>query len=317
MDEDLPELISRREALQRGLTDHELRTLCSQRNLIRLRSGLYVRSDTDLGCEAQHLARARCVLAKMPVDAALSHTSAALAFGLPVWGVDLSLVHVTRPGATGRKTKQTYIHSAALAPERTCVVEGMRVTDPARTVVDVCRTLPLQAAVVIGDAAKRQLLVTDGTLAALLEESRGRYGNPAARRAIKFLDARSESVGESRSRVLMHRAGVPPPQLQAEVFNASGHWLARVDFLWEKFGVIGEFDGKAKYLRDLPPDAAPGDVVVAEKLREDRLREAGWNVVRWTWSDLEKPSALARRLERGFARGKPFPSRVRLCEVAR
>jgi hypothetical protein len=43
-------------------------------------------------------------------------------------------------------------------------------------------------------------------------------------------------------------------------------------------------------------------VVYAEKIREDALRDLGWQVVRWTYADLTAPMVLADRLQRAFAR---------------
>jgi hypothetical protein len=40
-----------------------------------------------------------------------------------------------------------------------------------------------------------------------------------------------------------------------------------------------------------------------EKAREDRLRDLGWQVVRWLWEDLQHPERLRERLLRAFARG--------------
>ena len=92
------------------------------------------------------------------------------------------------------------------------------------------------------------------------------------------------------------------PVLQANVRSFDGQWLARPDFLWDDYGVIGEFDGKVKYTDDA------ANVVIAEKAREDRLREAGWFVVRWIWADLLEPKVLQRRIERAFTRGTSSPS---------
>ena len=40
-----------------------------------------------------------------------------------------------------------------------------------------------------------------------------------------------------------------------------------------------------------------------EKVREDRLRKLGYEVV-LTWADLDDPSLVARRLEAAFARAR-------------
>lgn len=80
--------------------------------------------------------------------------------------------------------------------------------------------------------------------------------------------------------------------------------MGRCDFGWEEYRTVGEFDGAVKYGRLLKTGERPGDVVYQEKLREDAIRDAGWQVVRWTWDDLKDPDAIADKLRRAFARGK-------------
>jgi hypothetical protein len=47
--------------------------------------------------------------------------------------------------------------------------------------------------------------------------------------------------------------------------------------------------------------------VLAEKRREDRVRDVGWQVVRWTWADLSRRAELVGRLEAAFRRGRRMP----------
>ena len=124
-----------------------------------------------------------------------------------------------------------------------------------------------------------------------------------ARQSLEFLDPRSESVGESASRVAMWEVGVATPILQYEVLGFDGRFVGRSDFGWPEFRTLGEFDGRIKYGRLLKDGQTAGDVIVDEKRREDALRELGWQVVRWLWEDLRHPQALRERLERAFARG--------------
>ncbi|MCW2782541.1 MAG: hypothetical protein JWR35_2990 [Marmoricola sp.] len=71
------------------------------------------------------------------------------------------------------------------------------------------------------------------------------------------------------------------------------------DMAWPERKLLGEFDGKIKYGRLLKPGQEPGDVVFAEKRREDRLREiTGWQMVRLVWSDLEDAAYTASRIRR-------------------
>jgi len=54
---------------------------------------------------------------------------------------------------------------------------------------------------------------------------------------------------------------------------------------------VVEFDGAVKYA-----GADGRAALVAEKLREDRLRALGYEVVRIVWSDLARPDIIAGEL---------------------
>ena len=77
-----------------------------------------------------------------------------------------------------------------------------------------------------------------------------------------------------------------------------GRSTAYTDFAWPAQRTVGEFDGKVKYGRLLRPGQSPGDVVYAEKLREDTIRAEDWEVVRWTWADLDFTDTAARIRDR-------------------
>lgn len=182
-------------------------------------------------------------------------------------------------------------------------IDGLRVTSAARTVLDLARSLPFDAAVVTGDAALRVGLSPD-LLDASLALAAFRPGIGAARRVLGFLDGRSESPGESLSRVVMARDGLPKPDLQLAIADDLGFFVARSDFGWAEYKTLGEFDGKIKYDALLRPGETLQDVMWRERKREDALRDLGWQVVRWLWADLYRPGLIAGRLRRAFARAK-------------
>ncbi|MFC4949390.1 hypothetical protein [Pseudonocardia sp. GCM10023141] len=176
---------------------------------------------------------------------------------------------------------------------------GLWVTSAGRTVVDVARTVPFEQAVVTADAALATGKVDRAALDVALHAVVGWPGAPAARRALAFADAGAESVGESRSRVAINKAGLPPPVLQWEVRDQQGvsHW---VDFGWPEFRTVGEFDGQIKYGRLLRPGEEPGDAVFREKVREDEIRATDLGMVRWIWDDLADFAPVAARLRERF-----------------
>jgi hypothetical protein len=104
----------------------------------------------------------------------------------------------------------------------------------------------------------------------------------------------------------MDRARVPTPVLQWEVPTLQ--WLGPCDFGWPELRTVGEFDGRFTYGRLLGPGQDPGDVLFAERRREDAIRGAGFSVVRWVWADLDDFDDVVERLNTAFpaeARSRP------------
>lgn len=302
MDDAARRPVMRAALLADGYTDGELHRARRQGRLVALRPGAYLASDDDrLGDrEARYAATVTAAAARLAgADGVLSHASAAVLHGLPLWGIPLARAHLTRGSRSGgRLSAHLHVHMAPLAPDEITEVDGIRVTTPARTVVDLARTQPFTQAVSVADAALHAQLVDPGGLADALARAGRRRGGPAARRVLTFADGEADGPGESRSRVAMHRAGLPPPVLQHEIRDRFGSLIGRVDFWWPEAGVAGEFDGKIKYRRLLRPGQDAGDVGYAEKLREDAIRaqDGVRTVVRWTWHELDEFGGVTDRL---------------------
>jgi hypothetical protein len=299
--DDLSDLVFRPALLAAGITDDELRRLRAQRRLTALRPGAYVPSDDARLADAiaRHALAARAAAHALTSDAVMSHASAAVLHGLTLWDVPLGRVHLTRDRATGgRCTALRHVHTAGLDDSEVTEVDGIAVTTVDRTLADLARTLPFEPALVVADAALHRHWTTSAAFVDAVARAAGRRGSPRARRVAEAADLRSESVGETRSRIAIARAGLPAPTLQYEVPEIG----ARTDFYWPEFRTVGEFDGKIKYGRALRPGQSASDVVYAEKRREDALRDLGFKVVRWYWDELHPFDEVAARIRRAFAR---------------
>jgi hypothetical protein len=120
---------------------------------------------------------------------------------------------------------------------------------------------------------------------------------------VEFSDGRAESAFESISRVVFRDAGLPTPELQAWV-GADGIVIARVDFLWRKYATIGEADGAVKYA---DPERAK-----MQLRRDAELREAGFEVVHFTWQELHiNPGQVVRSIRAAFARNATLRAAAR------
>ena len=299
-----PPLQLRRVAVGEGWSDGELARLTRSGAWTRVRRGAYVVGDLPDRASARHRLLVEATLAGLRLPGVVSHQSAAVLLGIPLWDVPLDRVHITRsPPAWNDAGRYLCCHVARLRDDAIVLVDGVLVTSAVRTALDLARSVPHEAAVVMLDAALRAEVFSPDELRSHLPDLLRTPGSRAAARAVGAADGRSESVGESRSRLALHRLGLAPSTLQREVRSADGRLIARTDFAWEGEGVIGEFDGRIKYGRLLRPGQDPGDAVFEEKRREDAIRDEGWGVVRWTWSDISRPERLGPRVRRALERG--------------
>ncbi|MGA9873924.1 MAG: hypothetical protein WBQ44_22650 [Rhodococcus sp. (in: high G+C Gram-positive bacteria)] len=303
------DLLLRSNLVRAGSTDADIRAATKTGAIERIRRGAFAPTQKleAMSASERHILGVRAHRAAAGSDLIVSHQSAALLHGIPLWTPDLQRAHfsIARPSG-GRRTTSRHVHPAILSPQDVVTAGGLSVTSPDRTVADLCKALPFEAAVCAIDAALYRRLATMNGIREALQRS-GVKSTVKAQRAVNFADAGSESIGESRSRVQIHYAGLPVPMLQVDLYSDAGLFIARVDFVFEDFGVIGEFDGRVKYSKYLNPGQSPSDAVVAEKYREDALRSHGWVVVRWTWSDLEHPERLVEKLERAFELASALP----------
>lgn len=291
---------------EQGYSYAEMARMTRSAELVRVRRGAYAPPDESaLDPRVAHLRLLEATVGQSSSESVVSHASAAVLHGLPIGNDQLARVHLTRdrPGH-GKVRRYVQVHGLPLTNGDIVEVSGLRVTSLARTVVDVACALPPLLSVPVGDAALRAGL-SPSDLGAYLERIRPRHGIAQARRTAALLDSRSESPGESMSRVIFADHGIPMPTPQLKVYDDRGRFVGRSDFGWEEERTLGEFDGRSKYGRLLlKPGQTPEEALFQEKQREDRLRDLGWQIVRWIWADLYAPTAFLQRLQRAFVRGR-------------
>ena len=159
-----------------------------------------------------------------------------------------------------------------------CLVDGMRVTTPARTALDLARRYRLDEAVTAIDALGQATRLKVADIELLSERYRGRHGIRQARVTLGLVDMGSESPRETWLRLLLIRAGFPPPQTQIPVYDEYGQLVAVVDMGWEDIKVGADYEGAfhrtpQRYQDDLR--------------RAEALTDLGWIDVRVCSQDTE------------------------------
>jgi hypothetical protein len=309
MDEDPLRIIAardgvflRREAIAAGYTDKMLARLRRAKVLHRVRHGAYCFHDvwTTLTPEERHVLLARAVRRTTPGKIAFSHTTALLLHGVAVWGADLTRVHATRlDGRAHRIERDVQHHVGRCEPDEVDTVTGLSVVRPARAVIEAGSILGLEPALVSADSALHLELCDPDELSRHASTMEHWPGSRIIHAMLSMADGRSASVGESRSRYLFARHGIPGPDLQFKVYDPHGNLIAITDFAWHERKVFGEFDGEVKYERYLRPGETPGDAVFREKKREDKIRAiTGYGCGRLVWQDLHHQAATAARFRK-------------------
>jgi hypothetical protein len=170
--------------------------------------------------------------------------------------------------------------------------------------VDLARTETTRTAVIVGDAALSRKLCTPSQLQAALAAMGAVDGCARARDVLAVLDHLAESPLESWSRLILLRSALPVPDLQRVIVDPGGRRVARVDFLWEEFGVVGECDGMGKYFGEFS-EKSTREVLDEEKFRAQDLVDLGYALVRWNWAELaRRPDVVISRIERAVNRAR-------------
>lgn len=232
-------------------------------------------------------------------DALASHESAAGIWKLPGAGPPLAPIHVTMTAADrGRRPGICPHRVRRIAPADVATVEGVPVTTPARTLVDLAgRIRPRVLEQAIG-AAERLGLVDQRALLAALSRVPNSKGAALIRRLISA-DGEpyfTRSAAEDRFLELARRGDLPVPETNVRL---GGY---EVDFLWRCERIVIEVDGFAFH--------SSRPTFEDDRERDARLAVMGFQVVRVTWRQLTRePHAVLVRLARLLGPGRPATGR--------
>lgn len=280
-------LLHRRQIADLGLTGDQLRRRVARGDLRwKARSVLAVP-----GAPATREQTRLLALLDAGDDAALAHRTAA-----SVWGIDQRSggLHVVRPRrGFVRSSHLAQVHEVRdLWPEHVVHLGPLRVTTPARTIMDLAAREPLGQVARALDRMWGRRLLTIGGLWLVLRQVRVQ-----GRRGVRFIEmlveerrgmVPPESGLERRFEQILRDGGIRMPRRQVEVFDHEG-WIGRVDFFDDDLGLVIFIDGSVVHtaLTDVRND----DAVDA------RLRAAGYLVERF--SDLQvlyQPDIIVRTM---------------------
>jgi hypothetical protein len=259
----------------------------------------------------RELGRDTYVTADVPVDDRMRVVAAALEVpGAVVGGWSAVVVHgvdavperqlpielVVGPRHLRRARAGKLLRQDVLGEHEVEVVDGVSVTSPLRTALDLASRGPHVEGVIAVDALAHAFGFGPDELLdvpVLRDNPRGRRRLVAV---VGDADARAESPPETRTRLLLRGAdGIPEPTPQLVVCDDGGRFVGRVDFGWRGLRTALEYQGdhhrvdKTQWRRDA--------------VRSTELAAAGWLVLPITAHDLfVDPWGFLRRLRIALAR---------------
>ena len=236
----------------------------------RLGSGLYCWAGLSESPQLLLSAVAR----RLPPGAAFSGRTAAWLHGLDMAPCDP--IEVTIPDPTGtRRRAGVSVNRPALAFDEIVIRRGLPTTAALRTVVDLAGRSPLTEGVVAADMFLHAGLVSMDQLRAYVAEHPGVKGIARLRRVVGLAEPKAESAMETRLRILLVLARLPPPEVQVSIHDDKGHFLGRPDLLYSRQRLAIEYDGGTHRER-----------MVDDNRRQNGLVGAGLRLLRFTAADV-------------------------------
>ncbi len=277
-----------RDAQAAGFTRRHFDELIRTGKARRVLYGVYQRSDTPDTTENRAIAAA---LVMRPFGLMCDRTAAWL------HGVDTfeyRELEILPPLDTivlrhNSRTRRRGCHGGErdLKQRDVCVVNGVRATTPLRTALDLGCKLSRRSALAALDAFMRVHGITHAQMDAELARYRGRRGVVQLRELVPLADERSESPGESWTRIAIIDAGLPAPRLQYWI-RVGGRKVYRLDLAYPRSRVVVEYDGREFHDSDVRK--------AADRRRRKWLRDRGWTVI-VVDKDSFTPEALAAWLD--------------------
>ena len=225
--------------------------------------------------------------------AAASHQTAAFLLGL----IDRKggEIHVVTRRWLRRPRPEIRLHeSTDLTESDIIIVDGIPVTNPARTLVDLGATAPWLVRGALGAALRSEMTTLDEIERFIARVARrGRRGVGVIRPLIRERrrwEQRTDSFLEDEfmAKVIV-RHDLPEPVTQSTLADADGRFVCRADFAYPAAKVLIELDGFGSHSDE--------SAFQRDRTKQNRAVLLGWTVLRYTWQDvMERPGAIAAEI---------------------
>jgi very-short-patch-repair endonuclease len=272
------------EAEKHGVTQSMLRG----KRFARVSAGLYRVAGHSLALHES----VGAALKLLPADAAVSHTTNLALRGIAMGDAGVLHFATETPARVRRAGLRLHRYRWPIEVEG---VAGFPLLKPERTFVDCATLLTHQELLAVGDWMVAHRLTTVAKMVDYVVRSH-LDGVLKAREVAPFIRRGTESVQESVLRWQLIDGGLPEPEINGNVFDDEGTFIARCDLLYRPQRVAIEYDG---WYHERSSAQRQYDL-----RRRERLEAAGWTVVIVTAADLQNPRKVVQRISEACARSR-------------
>jgi len=241
----------------------------------------------------QFLRRVHAVMAAYPGTVILCGVTALQVLGvaLPSHLEDWQNCHViVAPGAYRPQRRGVIAHRSLTPPQAWRLIDGLPVLHPVDCWLQL-RGASDNDLIEVGDGflRKRKPLLTLDAMNRRLNQLTGVDGVKRARSVMRWLRPRTESIYETRIRLLLVRAGLPCPLVDHEVFCPSVGRAYHLDMGYDEEKIGVEYDG-----RDHVKDTEQMEI---DATRRRHLQDEAWMLITITAGQLKDERAIVRSVE--------------------
>ncbi len=230
----------------------------------------------------------------------LTHSAAARLWRicLPGWLDADWRIHIARPADSCKPRRRNVVgHQLSFKEGEVMMSDGVRLTSPARTWLDLASVLAFDELVAAGDSVvvehgedfplPRQPLAAVPDLQRIISQHPGMRGVKKARLALDLVRVGADSAPETMLRLALVRAGLPEPALNVVLRNGLGHPVVWPDAAYPEHRIALQYDG----LHHGDPDQYRRDIK-----RQSLTESLGWRELRVDKHDLEgeRPAVVDR-----------------------
>ena len=242
------------------------------------------------------LAERSRVLAAATPGAWISHESAALlsGLGLPPWLGKEEMIHLSKPHGLPRVRRAGVTgHRVHTLPGEVTEIDGIPVSVPPRTWLDLAHQLPLAYVIAMGDQLIRvprpglefrtEPYAHKEGLRLLIRQHPNMKGVEKARLALDEMRVGADSFPETFLRLAMLDARLPEPDLQLRLDDGDP-WSPAADLGYRRFRIAIQYDGAPHLTRDQQS---------RDNRRDEAFLNAGWSYFKLNAIDLAEDFAGA------------------------